>query len=105
MAPEALAAKPGSAFRRLRQSVRIVAGAAPQAVSRCPLACALRQFFDMPGDRDAAVLAGLDEYLRRIREPLARLKGTPIASRGDNPDCSRKMALRADAIPLGGRQF
>src|SRR5260370_39770504 len=85
-------------FRRLR--VRIVAGAAPEAVPAGPLACALLQLFEMAvGVQEGGAGAGPDEVARVIRQQLPGPVVFSFRAWARNPGGAGQVALGANAVP------
>src|SRR5437016_1234186 len=97
-----LAARPverrAMGLRRVR--VRIVAGAAPEAVPAGPLAGALLQLFEMAvGVQEGGAGAGPDEVARVIRKQLPGPVVFSFRAWARNPGGAGQVALGANAIP------
>src|SRR2546425_6715887 len=85
-----------------RFGVRIMAGAAPQAISARSLAGALLQLFEMAvGAHDGRAGTGPDEEGEIVRQQFSGPVGPVISASTGNPRRPGQMTLRANALAPG----
>ena len=105
MAGQASRAEPGGPFGGGRYAVRVVAGAAPQAIARHPLAGALRELLDVAVHLQAA----LSPRRRSRRRSRDRRSPGPVvrefAAGAFDTGFAREMALGADRIAARRLEF